>query len=383
MLVTLLFCTARVADTTKGGIRWEIRGSCDTEVREHQGVRAIIEWKWVDALTRQLELCGVAGGEAVVILTDAGTDPEVSEAARLAAERTGADVVVMCAPGTNASSTVELTENPVISGAVREAALLLDLSSIGVHNDAALDELLDGGLRVVSAGQVSKADLGWFTPHAGLDVRLNATIDSLRSAKTLDLATHSDHELQIVLSEFSVSGDSAVAVDDGDLARWPGGTVRVTPGDETVSGSVVLMPGDINSTAHSFVRSPVVLVIESDHVCDILGSGADADLIRAQFESFNTPTAYGIGALMIGLNRPARPDAGFDNALLSPHRSLLTAGHVTLRFGSNVIAGREISGNLDFTLRAGSLRTDQQSLVDHGALASSLAPDIYEQASYR
>lgn len=321
-------------------------------------------------------------GEAVVILADAGSDPELVDAGRLAAERVGAQVIVVSTPATSESSTDGLLTNPMVVGAMRAASLVVDLSSSGVGHEQALDELLEGGLRVFSAGQVSRSDLGWFVPHAGLGPRVDAAMGALGSADELVVESHADHQLAVSLSEFRVVGDSAVVDTEGEFAEWPGGTVTMTPGDGTVSGSIAIMPGDINATAGVYVRSPVVLVVESDHVCDILGTGADADLIRAQFESLDNPNAYGMSAIVLGMNRPPRYDVGFDAALLSPSRSLLTGGHITLRFGSNDLAGRSVVGRTEFVLRTATLRAASDVLITNGVLMGSLAPDIYEQAAY-
>lgn len=317
-----------------------------------------------------------------MVLADAGSTLDVIEAGRLAAERVGAQVVVVTSPGTSESSTDGLLESPIIGAALGAAAVVVDLSSSGIGHEPALDDLLDAGLRVFSAGQVSHSDLGWFVPHAGLGARVDAATSALGSANELTVETHPDHSLTVALSEFRVVGDSGVVDSAGEFAEWPGGTVTLTPGDGAVNGSIAVMPGAINATAGVFVRSPVVLIVESDHVCEILGTGADADLIRAQFESLDNPKAYGISAIVVGMNRPPRYDVGFDPALLSPSRSLLTGGHITIRFGSNDLAGRSVVGRTEFSLRAASLRTPADDLISSGTLLGGLAPDIYEQAAY-
>lgn len=341
---------------------------------------AVIEWKWVDALTRLLELCGVRSGDVVSILFDETTDNDLLESTRLAADRSHVQITTL---GTRAWQTHEgPLANPAVAAALGASAFVIDLTGIGLTSDTGVDDVTNAGARILSLGHGSVDELAWFAPHPGLSSRLGEALHLLERATVLRTASHGDHVLEVSMREVSASTNPGTLDRDTEIARFPGGSLTVTPGADAVSGSIALMPGDINVSAASFIRSPVVLVIERDRVCDILGGGADADLVRSQFEAIAEPDMYGFGAVTIGMNRPSPDAAGFDQALLSPDRAWLSGGHCTMRFGTNSIAGRTVAGDVVFTLRRASVTTDQDRIVIDGELLGDLAPDIYERASF-
>jgi len=349
--------------------------------RLRQGARgAVIEWRWVDALTRLLELCGVRAGDVVSILSDETTDTDLLTSTRLAADRGHTDVTTL---GTRASHAQPgPLANPAIAAALGASTYVIDLTDSGIIDDVGLGAVTDAGARVLSLGSASIDVLAWFSPHPGLTARLANVLEALEDATVLTTRSHGDHTLDISMREVAASTDPGFLDDDTDIARFPGGSLTITPGTGTVSGSVALMPGDINVSARAFIRSPVVLVIENDRVCDILGSGADADLVSAQFEGLADANAYGFGALTIGMNRPWPDPVGFDQTLLAADRAKVSGGHCTVRFGTNPIAGRSVAGNVVFTLRRASIGTDQDRIVEDGLLLGDFAPDVYERASF-
>ena len=69
------------------------------------------------------------------------------------------------------------------------------------------------------------------------------------------------------------AGSSGIATEPGTIAHWPGGLCLAFPAAHCVEGVVVLAPGDINLTFKTYVREPVTLRVDDDHIVAIEGDG--------------------------------------------------------------------------------------------------------------
>ena len=101
------------------------------------------------------------------------------------------------------------------------------------------------------------------------------------------------------------AGSSGVTTEPGTIAHWPGGLCLAFPAAHCVEGVVVLAPGDINLTFKTYVREPVTLRIEDDHVVAIEGTGVDADLFRSYLAAFGDRESYAVSHVGFGMNRNA------------------------------------------------------------------------------
>ena len=104
----------------------------------------------------------------------------------------------------------------------------------------------------------------------------------------------------------------------------------------------MLAPGDINLTFKTYVREPVTLRIEDDHVVAIEGDGLDADLFRSYLAAFGDRESYAVSHVGFGMNRSARWDylELYDKAQINGTEARAFAGNFLFSTGANENAGR-------------------------------------------
>lgn len=274
-------------------------------------------------------------------------------------------------------------KNGVVWAALTEADLVIDCTQRSIDTSARIDELLDTETRILVIGTREPAGIERHVPHPGLESRVERGIKLLESAKTLELSDPRGTKLSIKLASAEMHGSWGSVTEPGTSDRWPSGFFGAVPAADSVSGILVIMPGDINLSIHEFVHSPVTIAIDDDHISEIEGESGDADIIRTHLEAFDDVAAYGFSALDIGMNKSTRHDQSelYDRSLLDTTEARITAGFVTLTFGTNPVAGRVAPGTFMVCLRRPTVHIDGIVAIDGGKLVGELAPDVYETAA--
>ena len=138
----------------------------------------------------------------------------------------------------------------------------------------------------------------------------------------------------------------------------------------------MLAPGDINLTFKTYVREPVTLRIEDDHVVAIEGDGLDADLFRSYLAAFGDRESYAVSHVGFGMNRDRA--LGLPRALRQGadqrHRGARVRGQLPLLDGrqrERRAATRQ--GHFDLPMRNCTVALDGRVVVDAGALQGDLA----------
>lgn len=337
--------------------------------------RVIITWRWVETITQQLELCGVRPDETAAVVATDTDDAELRGLVALALERLGCRVHELIVR----SGSLVMGEDPIDDGAVAAALLhsdlVVDVNGSLVEQSSALDELLDEA-RVLALHARSLADLDHLVAHPGLLRRVERALSMLDTASRLSVTSDAGTQLDVDLTDATVSGSAGQATITGELAHWPAGAVWIEPAVREVTGTLIAMPGDLVPEAGRIIRSPLRIELEKGHVADILGDTGDGDLVRSYLESFDDETVYDVSGLGWGLNitRGLAGLALFDEARLAVGRGPLTAGAV------NVRTGRRGAG-LTLSLCNTTVLVDDTPVVDVGRLQGALTPDMYERAA--
>lgn len=330
--------------------------------------RAVVTWEALDALSHQLELCKIDAATRVLVLVDASLDESRTALVRAAVTRTGAEALFVQALGASPDG-----EHDLLAATVAQADLVISLSP----SDDLLGSAHDDGpqhLRII--GDARPQD---FPPHANLRRRVNALASQLTTGQRLHISDAHGTDFDIDLGSSAIRFDHGLVDDDLDHAEYPAGWVAITPAAQTVTGDLVIMPGDVNLSARRFISSPVRLQIQEDHVVSIDGESPDADVLRALFEFAGDPAAYGIAEVTTGMNPGSHPLALFDDQMLHPHLSRLHAGTVTVSFGNNLVADRPCDRTISLALPARSVAIDDLPVARDGNLLGDFAPDVYER----
>ena len=119
-----------------------------------------------------------------------------------------------------------------------------------------------------------------------------------------------------------------------------------------------------------YLADPVRLMIEDDHVVDVLGDSPDAALMLSQFEAWGDASAYAVSHVGWGLNRRARWDAMafYDKADFNGTELRAFAGNFLYSTGANEVAGRHTLGHFDLPLRGCTVEVDGVAVVREGQL---------------
>jgi len=319
------------------------------------------QWNWIDTLTRQFELCKAANDRDVVVVATTDTARDIVDTALIALQRTGARGSLL---------TVQSADLPASARAALVAAdLIIDCTDLNLDAPAET--------HVLTIGVREAAGIERHVPHPGLRNRVEGGLVLLRNGSDVKLTSSGGSNLTMTLNGSEFAGSFGYPHPGRPHDSWPGGFVDVMPSVEDAAGQIVLMPGDVNVTLEEFIHSPVTLEVEAGRIREITGESGDADLLRAYLESFETPEAYRMSRVRLGLNSSLGSEDPFDRSQLTAGESTLRAGQLSLSFGE-AEAGEPL-----FTvgLRTATLAIGSVTPLQNGQLRGELAPDVYETAA--
>lgn len=343
-----------------------------------------MQWRWVNRYAEQFRACNLQAGEVAVLLHEASSSPLVVNTARMALEMLGAAVADVRVPtpvnpgpvpirSTGASQA--LAGHRAAVAACATADFVVDCTAEGLLHAPELGDILGGGARVlmISAEHPENSER-W--PHdPGLEHKVNSGVALLEEAQLMTITSAAGTDLQVDLTGAFCAGSYGWCTEKSAIAHWPGGLVLAFPAVNTVNGTVVLAPGDINLTFKEYIREPIRLRLENDYVVDISGDGHDAELMRSYLASFDESEAYAISHIGWGMNQGARWEslAMWDKADINGTELRAFAGNVVFSTGANEVAGRFCRGHFDLPMRNCTVALDGDVVVDAGKLRPDLA----------
>jgi 2,5-dihydroxypyridine 5,6-dioxygenase len=342
------------------------------------------EWRWVERYAEQFRACNLVDGEVAVLLYESTSSPRIVNTARLALEMLGAAVADVRMPtppnpgplpirSTGASQAIAGHRGAI--AALKAADFIVDCTAEGLLHAPELGEILSGTARVlmISAEHPENAER-W--PHdPSLADKVDRGVQMLKDASTMRITSEHGTDLTVDLTDAFRAGSCGWCTAPGSIAHWPGGLVLAFPAANTVQGTVVLAPGDINLTFKEYIREAITLTIVDDYITDIAGTGHDAELIRSYLAAFDEPEAYAISHIGWGMNPAARWESltMWDKSALNGTELRAYAGNVVFSTGANEVAGRFCRGHFDLPMRNCTVAVDEATVVDRGVLRSDLS----------
>jgi 2,5-dihydroxypyridine 5,6-dioxygenase len=344
----------------------------------------VTEHRWLNVFGEHLARCGLEPGEVVAVLSESASRPLLVETARIAAQLQGAQVVDVVVPtpanphlvpirSTGASQAIG--GNRAAIAALAAADLVLDCTVEGLLHAPELGAVLAGGARVLMLSNEHPENFERYAFDPDLARRVALGAAWLEDAAEMRVTSEAGTNLTVSLAGSIVAGSTGLATEPGSIAHWPGGLVAAFPAAGTVHGSIVMAPGDLNLTFKRYVELPVLLVIETDHVVEVLGDGVDARLLRSYLSAFDD-AARATSHLGWGMNPAARWDylALYDKGDVNGTEARVCAGNFLYSTGANEHAGRFTAGHFDLPLLDHTIALDGRVVVDAGALVADLAP---------
>jgi 2,5-dihydroxypyridine 5,6-dioxygenase len=344
----------------------------------------VTEWRWIEVFSHHLRACALGHGEVVAVLSESASRPELVETSRIAAQMLGGcvyDVVVPTPPNPgpvalrSTGASVALAGNRGAIAGLAAADLVIDCTVEGLLHAPELGEILGAGARVLMVSNEHPENFERYAEDPTLARRVELGVQLLERAAEMRVTSTAGTDLTARLDGAFRAGSSGAATEPGTIAHWPGGLCLAFPAAHCVEGVVVLAPGDLNLTFKTYVREPVTLRIEDDHVVAIEGDGLDADLFRSYLSAFGDRESYAVSHVGFGMNRRARWDylELYDKAAINGTEARAFAGNFLFSTGANENAGRYTPGHFDLPMRNCSVALDGQVVVAAGALQGDLA----------
>ncbi len=343
-----------------------------------------IEGKWIDCFANVFNMCELQEGDVVAILSETQSRPINVHLAELALQRVGAKafhVVLPTPPQTvgvpiRSTGATDVVQNlkPVIQ-ALGNTAMFVDLTVEGMLHAPELPEILKMGTRGLMISNEHPEALERLAPDPALEPKVKAGIKMLRDGKTMTVTSPAGTDLTINIDGAVAGGGWGYTKRAGTMTHWPGGLCLCFPPSNSVNGTLVMAPGDVNLTFKRYMETPVTLVIENDYVTEVVGDGLDADLFRSYIAAWGDKEAYAVSHVGWGMNPAARWDAmqmyGRNDFNGTELRAF--AGNFVYSTGANEVAGRHTLGHFDLPFRNCTVTVDGTVTVDKGVLQGPLA----------
>jgi len=338
-----------------------------------------IEGKWVDVFKEVFNLCRVAVGDEVVILSESQSRQVNVRLADLALLALGAKVFHLVLPSPKLISNVPvrstgssdvLHDRAPIIAALARTTLVVDLTVEGLLHAPELPSILEEGTRVLMISNEHPEALERLRPDENLRSRVQDAVRKAKEAKNMLVTSDAGTELSVSLTDCPIAGVWGWTDRPGTVAHWPGGVVVAFPLRHSVRGRLVLGVGDINLTFKRYLESPVTLIIEDDYVTAVEGSGVDAILMRNYYDAWNDTEAYGVSHVGWGLNSKARYEAltVYDKRDTNGTELRALAGNFLFSTGANEHAGRYTLGHFDLPVLGCTIKLDDEVVVENGKL---------------
>jgi 2,5-dihydroxypyridine 5,6-dioxygenase len=338
-----------------------------------------IEGHWIDLFARVFGRCGVLPGDACAVLSQTQTRPELPLLSELALLRIGARPFHVVLPARPLTAPVPVRSTgasdaigglaPVVS-ALAGCVFVADCTVEGLQHAAELPEVLRGGARVLAVSHEHPEILERCEPQPEDEAQAREAMRRLKAARAMHVCSAAGTDLQVSLAGARIGGVWGFTAKPGTLSHWPGGLVLAFPAAGSVNGTLALDRGDVNLTFKRYLADPVRLTIVDDHVVEVVGESADAQMMRGYFESWNDPLAYAVSHVGWGLNRRARWDAMtfYDKGDFNGTELRAFAGNFLYSTGANEVAGRHTAGHFDLPLRGCTVALDGTPVVQAGCL---------------
>ena len=333
--------------------------------------------KLASLFRKQFELCRVAPGQTVAIVSDLGTRREYIEAAFAAASEIGFDIYEMCVntiPGWTNVGTPTIGQ---CKGTL-DALMAVDMVLI-FHVPLFAKWLRDVQAKGVRVQMIIDApdDLYQLQSPPGLKEAVLHAESLYKKTKEVRVTSKAGTDLSYRCGEYPVMSQYGMADEPGRFDHWGVGLIHTFPDEGSAQGRVVIAPGDIVILPYCrYVQDTIELQIRDGHIVSIEG-GLDATLMREWLSDGKVAEGdmdpFALSHLGWGMN----PQCRWDSIALHgdvPERSRAAArcfpGNFLFSTGPNTQGGgkRITRGHYDVPMRNCTISLDGNVVVRDGRL---------------
>lgn len=332
-----------------------------------------IDAEKLDLFTRELQLCGVKSGEAVVVLTADDEWQEHAQVFMVAAGKLGAKTFNLNVHRGQANAVAVQGRHPLVGNdlamrTLKSASLVIDMVGLLFSREQA--EIQAAGVRILRVMEPFHV-LEQMFPTEDLRRRVEHARAMMEKARQLRFTSAAGTDITYQLGQYPVISEYGYTNEPGRWDHFPSGFSFTQGNDGAIDGTVVLQPGDILCAFKKYVETPITLRVEKGRVVGIFGDGLDADLVRSYIESFHDPRAYAISHIGWGLNEKARwYQFSVTRRLAAEHvmNALAFYGNVLFSLGPNLEVGgtNDTACHLDLPMRKCDLWLDEVQVLRDG-----------------
>ena len=324
---------------------------------------------------KQFELCRVAPGQTVAVVSDLGTRREYIQCAFAAAQEMGFDIYEMCVNAIPGWTSVGVATIGQCKGTL-EALMACDMVLI-FHVPLFskwLRQVMDNGVRVQMIIDAPD-DLYQLQSPPGLKEAVLHAAALYEKTRNVRVTSKAGTDLTYSRGEYPVMSQYGIADEPGHFDHWGVGLLHTFPNEGSANGTVVIAPGDIVILPYCrYVTDAIHLDIREGHITRIEG-GVDAALMREWLAEGETGPGdrdpYAVSHVGWGLNPQCRWDALALHGD-APERSRAAArsfpGNFLFSTGPNTQGGgkRTTRGHYDVPMRGCTIELDGNVVVQDG-----------------
>ncbi len=331
----------------------------------------------VRLFVREFELCKVAPGEHVIVLSEPSSRSDYVAAAFGAAQQLGARVASVVAPSgspipepvTHTGSGPGLQsvlDNVVVQGTLKAADMVVDLTREGFVHAPIQSEILQAGTRILfvcDAPDVLARNL----PAAEDTERVESAKALVAASTVMRVSSDAGTDLTVDLVDSHPGFQKGFVDKPGKWDHWPSTMVTCWP--MTSNGTIVLAAGDILLPFKEYVQAEVALEIVGGRIEGING-GPDAARLRQYFDDADDQWARSLSHMGWGLMRTAN---WFATAMYSKHEIMgmdarAFAGNFLWSTGPHPFLKHDSFAHLDIAMRGCSILVDDTLVTKDGKL---------------
>ena len=304
-------------------------------------------------------------GDQVVVVADTDTEPLVWEAIAAAAfEVGGLPTVLIMLPLPFHHANPPAT----VVGALRNADLVVNVTSKGIAHSSVIEEIGKAGIRVISCEEVT-ADMlrsGAATADYEEMEKLGKRVlekwnNGSRVRVTSELGTDLAASIQ-GRHGWMVAGKCAPLSQGSPILRcaFPDGEAAVAPIEGTGEGIVVW---DLTMANIGAIREPIKGVFKKGRLVNIEGA-QEANRLSQYLEQYGDQGAYNLAEIAIGLNPGVTP-----TGKVRTDKKLYGSVHVALGMNTDTGGGKNVSRlHIDGVIRKPTVYIDDQVVVEAGVI---------------
>lgn len=308
-----------------------------------------------------LRQSGVKPGTRVAVYTDTKRNRDQVDAFFAAATIIGAEVTIVMGTPRGNSGRQPLS---VALAAMREASVVLDLTSIGWAYTSEFSDLIVNGTSILSC-MANVDTCVRLPPHAPYARVTQASAALLTEASDIQICSSSGTSLFFAKADRKGNAQDGILNQNPDWDNFPSYTCACAPLEETGEGTLVIDRGDLILQLKRVVAEPISCRIKGGRIVGLEG-GADARMLQQWFDKWKDPRSLTVAHIGYGCD----PRAETEGVELLECESF--AGGLVIAFGQNdsiFLGGSNAArSHIDIVLLRSDFATDSHVLVREGSI---------------